>query len=132
MTENQVKKTELTSLPKIIAQCGYNRNLALDIQGGPKEIGGAGFYSFKNMIGAARIQYFLKKKWRTPTEDIGKTLRIAMSWTQYNTGITYPKLSKTSQDLSCLKGRTILATRKYLKEYHGMIHLDITWGQHPK
>ena len=31
-----------------------------------------------------------------------------------------------------MKGRTILATRKYLNKYHGMIHLDATYAQHLK
>ena len=41
MTDKQVKKIESVSLPKIIAKCGYNRNMARDIRGGPKELRGA-------------------------------------------------------------------------------------------
>ena len=67
-----------------------------------------------------------------PTEDVGKTLCVAMSWTQYSAPFPYPILSNTTQDLSYVKGRTILATRKYLNECHGMIHLDTTYVQHPK
>ena len=80
MTDKQVKKIESASLPKMIAKCKYNRNLATDIRGGLKELGRAGFYSFKNTVGATRVQHFIKN-WRTPKEDIGKTLRIAISWT---------------------------------------------------
>ena len=69
---------ELVSLPKILAKCGYNRATALPIRGGPKELGGAGFYAFLNTIGAARVQHFVKN-WRTPLEDIGKALHIAMA-----------------------------------------------------
>ena len=78
LTDNQVKKIESVSLPKIIAKCGYNRNTALPIRGGPKELGEEGFYSFKNIIGALGVQHFIKY-WRTPWEDIGKTLCIIMS-----------------------------------------------------
>ena len=53
-----------------------------DIREGPKELGGAGFTTFLNTIGATRVQHFLKN-WKTPNEDIGKALRIAMAWTQY-------------------------------------------------
>ena len=60
LTDKQVKKIESASLPKFIAKCGYNRNMALDIRGGPKELGGAGFNAFKNTIGATRVQHFLK------------------------------------------------------------------------
>ena len=65
LTNKQVKKIESSSLPKIIAKCEYNRNLPLDIQGRPKDLIGAEFYSFKNSIGAARVQHFFKN-WRTP------------------------------------------------------------------
>ena len=115
LINKQVKKIESASLPKVITKCGYNRSMLLDIKRGPKELGTAGFYSFKNTIRATRVQHFLNN-WRTPTEDIGKTLRIAMSWTQYRAWVLYPILSETSQDLSYVKGRTILATRKFLNE----------------
>ena len=95
LTDKQVKNIESVSLPNIIAKCGYNRNKALLIQGGPKELSGARFYSFKNAIETSGVQHFIKN-WRTPWEDIGKTLRIAMSWTQYSAGVPYPVLSNTS------------------------------------
>ena len=131
MTDTQVKKMESASLPKIIANCGYNRNMALDIRGGPKKLGGAGFYVFLNIIGVTRVQPFLKN-WRTQNEDIGKALRTTMTWTQYNAGVPYPILLKTKQDLSYMKSITVLATRKYLYESHGVIHLDTTYVQHLK
>ena len=95
LTDRQGKKIESVSLQKIIAKCGYNRNTALSIKGGPKELGGAGFYPFNNTIGATGMQHFIKN-WRTSWEDIGKTLCIAMSWTQYSARVPYPILSKTS------------------------------------
>ena len=131
MTDKQVKKTESASFPKIIAKCGYNRNMALDIRGGPKELGGASFYAFLNTIGATRVQHFIKN-WRTPNEDIGKALRIAVAWTHYSAGVPYPILLKTKQDLSYVKSRTVLTTRNYLHKSHGVIHLDTTYVQHPK
>ena len=130
LTDKQVKKIESVSVPKIMAKCGYNRTTALPIRGGPKKLGGAGFYSFLNTIGASRVQHFLKN-WKTPWEDIGKALRIAMSWTQYSAGVSYPIFSNTSQDLSYVKGRTILSVRKHLEECHAKIHLDTTYVQHP-
>ena len=48
-------------------------------------------------------------------EDIGKALHIAMSWTQYSAGVSYPILENTSQDLSYVKGRSILSVRKHLQ-----------------
>ena len=55
-----------------------------------------------------------------------------MSWTQYSAGVPYPILSKKTQDLSYVKGITILATRMYLNKCHRVIHLDTTYVQHPK
>ena len=78
LTDKQVKKIESVSLPKIIAKCGYNRNMARDIRGGPKELGGVGFTALLNSIGATRIQHFIKN-WRTPWEDTGKMSRVALA-----------------------------------------------------
>ena len=53
--------------------------------------------------------------------------------TQYSAGVPYPILSNISQsqDLSYVKGRTILATtRKQHEEYNGKIHLAITYVKH--
>ena len=54
-----------------------------------------------------------------------------MAWTQYSASVPYPILSTTSQDLSYVKGRTILSVRKHLEECHGKLHLDTTYVQHP-
>ena len=82
-------------------------------------------------MGATRVQHFLKN-WRTPTEDIGKTLRIAMSWTQYSARVLHPLLSETATNLSYVKGRTTLATRKFLNKCDRINYLDKTYVQHPK
>ena len=105
--------------------------MARGIRGGLKELGGTGFTAFPNTIGAKRVQHFIKN-WRTPWEDIGKTVRVALAWTQYCAGVPYPILSQTKQDLFNVKGRTIIETRRYLHESHGIIHLDTTYIQHPK
>ena len=52
LTNKQVKKIESVSLPKVIVKCGYYISMGLDIRGGPKELGGARFGSFKNITGA--------------------------------------------------------------------------------
>ena len=53
---------------------------------------------------------YLVENWGTSEDNIGKTLRIAMAWTQYRSGVPYPILMKTTQDLLYVKSRTILAT----------------------
>ena len=54
-----------------------------------------------------------------------------MAWTQYSAGVSYPILTNTSQDLSYVKGRTILSVRKHLEECQAKLHLDSTYVQHP-
>ena len=113
-----------------MAKCGYNRTTALPIRGGPKRIGGTRFYIFQNTIDVSREKHFLKNC-RTPWEDIGKALRIAMIWTKYKAVVSYPIFANTSQDLLYVKGRTILSERKNLGECQAKLHLDTTHIQHP-
>ena len=54
-----------------------------------------------------------------------------MAWTQYSVGVSYPILKKTSQELSYVKGRTVLSVRKHLEECQAKLHLDTTYVQHP-
>ena len=54
-----------------------------------------------------------------------------MAWTQYSAGVSYPIFLHTSQDLSYVKGRTILSVRKHPEECQAKIHLDTTYVQHP-
>ena len=102
----------------------------LPIRGGPKEIGGAGFYSFQNTIGVSCVQTFLKN-WRTPSEDIGKALYIAMAWTQYSADLSSPILKNISQELSYVEGRAVLSVRQHLEECQAKLHLNTSYVQHP-
>ena len=64
---------------------------------------------------------------------MGKTLPIAMSWTQYSASqSTVYNTFEHIAILSYVKGRTILATQKHLEEYNGKIHLNTTYVQHLK
>ena len=101
------------------------------IRGGPKKLEGTGVTSLINSVGASQIQHFLKN-WRTPWENIGKMLRVALVWAQYCAGVPYPILLRTKQNLLYVNGRTILDIRRYLHECHGIIHLDTTYVQHPR
>ena len=54
-----------------------------------------------------------------------------MAWTQYSTGLPYPIMTNTSQDLSYVKGRTVLETRRFINDCNGTIRLDNNYAQHP-
>ena len=115
-------------MPKIYSKCGYNRNTSRNVLYGPEQLGGAGFIPLKVATGTGRCLNFIKN-WRTPTEDVGKTLRIVYAWTQYQAGVSYPLLEKTNTDLEYVQGRFVLETRAYLEEIDATIHLDVNYVQ---
>ena len=87
--------------------------------------------SFQNYNQVIRVQHFIKNWW-TPTENMSKILRIAMSLTQFSAWVPYSILSVTWTDLLYVKERKILATKKFFYECNGVIHLNKTYVQHPK
>jgi hypothetical protein len=59
------------------------------------------------------------KNWRTPTEDIGKQLRIAYAWYAYQSGVSYPVLEHPDRKLDYISGRVIQGVRTYLTAIDG-------------
>jgi hypothetical protein len=125
LSEKQLKSIETASMPKLYAACGYNRNTSRAVLAGPEELSGGGFTPLKVLAGSGYVLHFLKN-WRTPSEDIGKTLRIVFAWTTYQAGITIPILEQTEINIDYIDGRVIPAMRKYLNEIGGSITLDNT------
>ena len=79
--------------------CGYNKNTAYAIRHGPIELGGAGFIPIRASAGSGYILHLLKN-WRTPTEDVGKTFRLVVAWSQYQAGTSYSIFHTTQIRLS--------------------------------
>ena len=88
LTDKHVKKVESASLQKVIAKCGYNRNLPLGILGDPTKLSAARFHPFLLLIGTERILHLLEQLC-IPKEDVGKALLIVMAWTQYQARVPY-------------------------------------------
>ena len=85
-----------------MTKCRYNRNTELSIRGGP--MGTRWCRIIVSPEYSQSIKYVtLLKNLRTPWEDIGKALHIAMAWTQYSIVVPYRILSNTSQDVSYVK-----------------------------
>ena len=125
LSYKQLKAIETASMPKLYAACGYNRNTSRAILAGPEELSGGGFTPLRAVAGTGYVIHFLKN-WRTPTEDIGKTLRIVYAWTSYQAGITTPLLEQTETNIAYIDGKVIPAMRKYLYEIGGSIVLNNT------
>jgi hypothetical protein len=122
LSEKQLETIEKTSMPKLYARCGYNRNTARAVLAGPIELGGGRFTPLYVTAGTGYVIHFLKN-WRTPTEDIGKQLQIVYAWTVYQSGVTYPILEHPERQLDYIKGRVIPGMRKYLDKIDGKIFL---------
>jgi hypothetical protein len=93
-------------MPKLYAKCGFNRNTSRAALDGPIELGGGGFTPLYVTAGTGYVTHFLKN-WRTPTEDIGKQLRIVYAWTAYQAGVAYPYLEHPERPLDYVSGRVI-------------------------
>jgi hypothetical protein len=109
-------------MPKLYARCGFNRNTLRAVLAGPIELGGGGFTPLYVTAGSGYVTHFLKN-WRTPTEDIGKQLRIVYAWTAYQSGVTFPLLECPERPLQYIRGRVIPGLRKYLDAIDGKILL---------
>jgi len=123
LSEKQLRKIEQSSMPKLIAKCGYNRNTSRAVLAGPIELGGGGFTPLYTTSGSGYVLHFLKN-WRTPAEDIGKQLRITYAWSAFQAGVSFPLLEHPHKEVNYVKGKVIPATRKYLAAIEGTIVLD--------
>jgi hypothetical protein len=122
LSEKQLKTIEKASMPKLYAKCGFNRNTSRAVLAGPIELGGGGFTPLYATAGTGYVTHFLKN-WRTPTEDIGKQLRIVYAWSAYQSGVSYPLLEHPGRPLDYISGKVIPGLRKYLNEIDGTIVL---------
>jgi hypothetical protein len=122
LSKQQLKKIKQACMPKFYAKCGFNRNTSRAVLAAPIELGGGGFTSLYVTAGTGYVTHFLKN-WRTPTEDIGKQLRIAYAWYAYQSGVSYPVLEHPDRKLDYISGRVIQGVRTYLTEIDGTIVL---------
>jgi hypothetical protein len=76
--------------------------------------------------GTCYVTYFLKN-WRTPTEDIGKQLRIVYAWYAYQSGVSSPILEHPERKLDYISGRVIQGIGKYLDKIDCKIVLHNTY-----
>ena len=75
----------------MVARCGFNRNTKKEILFGPLELGGANFRDLYIKQGLGQILLFMKH-WRSET-PAGNLLRVALSWAQAQTGVSFPIMS---------------------------------------
>jgi hypothetical protein len=122
LSKQQLKKIEQACMPKLYAKCGFNRHTSRAVLAAPIELGGGGFTPLYVTAGTGYVTHFLKN-WRTPTEDIGKQLRIVYAWYAYQSGVSYPVLEHPDRKLDYISGRVIQGIRTYVDGIDGKIVL---------
>jgi hypothetical protein len=128
--DHVLDRAESKTLPSIIARCGYNRNTALALRYAPLSYGGCGFVRWSTMQGEGQVMLFIKH-WRTDTM-ISITLRVALSWSQWQSGISKPILHNTRIKLPHLECRWLKSLRDFLRHIHARIRVDFPWVVPPE
>lgn len=106
----------------IVARCGYNRNTKKEILYGPLELGGANFRHLYIQQGGGQIVMFIRH-WRLKS-TAGKLLRVALSWFQQQTGVSYSILEKVTSSLPHLESKWIGSLRQFLAETDMYLQVD--------
>jgi hypothetical protein len=119
-----LEQAQASSISHIIAKCGYNRNTARALIYAPTYYAGGGFLPWHLLQGEGQIQHFIKH-WRTDT-IVSSTLRIALHWTQWQSGHHAPILEDTNTPLTYLECRWIRSLRDFLSTINARIYLDAT------
>lgn len=121
-TKQSLYKAERKSAHKILAKCGFNRNTAIAIRYAPLSFAGCGFVQWYTLQGEGQILLFMKH-WRTTT-IISYTLRIALSWSQWQSGTAAAILTDTRTALPHLESRWIKSLRTFLLSINATLRLD--------
>ncbi len=121
-SRQELEKTQASSLTKIVAKCGYNRNTSRSLLFAPTDYGGGGFLPWHLIQGACQVQQFLKH-WRTNT-IVSRTLRVALLWAQWQTGHHISILEDT-RPFPYLECRWINSLRAFLHSINAKIYVDL-------
>ena len=111
-TQKELDKAQAPSLQKIIAKCGYNRNTSRRIMFAPISHGGAGFLPWYLLQGEGQILNFIKH-WRSDS-IISKTLKIAVSWAQWQSGHKRSIFQDVTFPIPYLECRWLKSLRDFL------------------
>ena len=125
----QLFKAERTTIQPIIAKSGFNRNISTDIRYAPRTYAGCGFIKWYTLQGDGQIQLLLKH-WRTDTL-ISIMTRIAVSWSQWQSGLSQSFLKDTRTPLPHLECRWLKSLRAFLRSISASIVLDNTYAVLP-
>jgi hypothetical protein len=113
---------EKKSMPSIFAKTGYNRNTHRSLLYGPTDYAGGGLIRWKWLQGEGQITNFLKY-WRT-NGQVSKTLRVAVSWYQYEAGVSWSLFEDVKTSVTYTSARWLPPLRHFLATIDGHFDLD--------
>jgi hypothetical protein len=98
LAQNQLDDIQKKAMSIIVPRCGFNRNTRKEILYGPLELGGASFrHLYVVRQGIGQVQLFVWH-WRSASKA-GCLLRIAVSWFQFQVGVSYSFLEQVHTQL---------------------------------
>ena len=120
MPVNMLSPTKLTHLTHkstqpFLNKVGYSRTTPSDVVYGPKKYGGIGFQDFRVIQGIEQL-YTFTKHYRSTHSTAGLMAKIALAWTQHNSGSLYPILQYPSINLPYLESKWFASLRLFLAE----------------
>jgi hypothetical protein len=125
-TPQELDNAEKKSMPVIFAKEGFNRNISRSLLYGPSDYAGGGHIRWKWMQGEGKIMNFLKY-WRIDGQ-ISTAVRIAVSWYQAHTGVSFSLFADAHTPILYSDSRWLHSSlRGFLSSIDGLITLDQTF-----
>ena len=127
---SQLDKAETKTISTILAKCGFNRHTPQPIRCAPASFAGCGMIPWWVLQSEGQLLLFLKH-WRTNTM-ISRTLRIAVAWAQWQTGLSNSFLFDVSTSLPHFEARWLKSLRVALDRASLKLHIHKTYVVPPE
>ena len=122
LSRQQLDEIQRKAMTILVARCGYNRNTKKEFLYGPLELGGANFRPLYVQQGVGQISTFIRH-WRL-NSPAGKLLKIAASWFQLQTGVSYPILEYPNRSLPHFEAKWLKSLRQFLADFNMKLQLN--------
>lgn len=126
----ELNRTEAKTLSNVISKMGYNCHTPRALRYAPTSLAGCGLVSWYTLQGTGQILLFLKH-WQTNTM-VSRILRCALSWCQWQSGLSQPLLTDTRTKIPHVSAKWIPSLRAFLRKIDGTIELTHSYTVPPE
>ena len=119
-TKGELDDIQLKPHRAMLSHKGYNCNTAKAVSFGPQPLGAIEMYHLYDTQGFGQASLVIKS-WRSPHTLQSRTMKIAVHWAQYTSGISAPILAAPHLKLPHLESKWLQSLRDYLVAVHGCI-----------